>query len=63
MRHREQCDPRGSVARRYLTIMKQDWSARAVAVIRAMLSKVLAEAVVIVEEEWQEEAMGRGALQ
>jgi len=42
--------------------MKQDWSARAVAVIRAMLSKV-AEAVVIVEEEWQEEAMGRGALQ
>jgi hypothetical protein len=43
--------------------MKQDWSARAVAVIRAMLSKVLAEAVVIVEEEWQEEAMGRGALQ
>jgi hypothetical protein len=38
-------------------------SARAVAVLGAMLSKVLAEAVVVVEEEWQAEAMRRGALQ
>jgi hypothetical protein len=38
-------------------------SARAVAVLGAMLSKVLAEAVVVVEEEWQEEAMRGEALQ
>jgi hypothetical protein len=38
-------------------------SARTVAALGAMLSKVLAEAVLVVEEEWQEEAMRRGALQ
>ena len=38
-------------------------SARVVEVLGAMLSKVLAEAVLAVEEEWQEEAMRRGALQ
>jgi hypothetical protein len=38
-------------------------SARAVAVLGATLSKVLAEAVVVVEEEWQEEAMRREASQ